>query len=111
LLIEYNRGKPIALVEYKNEHALLPNRNHPSYIAITYLADSANIPFFLAQYTSDFTEFIITPFNYYAQQYFIERISMTEYQWVTFLYRLKGYQLPSHLERELKNGTPKWRKD
>jgi len=105
LLLEYDSGKPIALVEYKSEYALVFKRNHPSCVAITFLADSAEIPFFLVQYTEDYTVFTVTPLNYYAQQHFTKKTKLTEYQWVKFLYKLRNRQLPVQLETQLTNMT------
>ena len=95
LLLEYDRGKAVAIVEYKHEYALPQIATHPSYQAMIDLGTRAGIPVFACRYKSDFTQWNIVPLNNEAKQLMPNgRVLMTERQWVTFLYKIRGYDLP-----------------
>jgi len=95
LFLEYDRGKAVAIVEYKHEHAAPQNATHPTYQAMIDLGTRAGIPVFACRYKSDFTCWNIVPLNNEAKQWMPDgRIHMTERQWVTFLYKIRGYDLP-----------------
>ena len=56
VVAEYNHGKPVALVEYKDRHAQPPNVGHPTYQALIALADGYSggaIPCMIAVYCSE----------------------------------------------------------
>lgn len=97
LVCEYDKGEPRALVEYKNEKAAPQFRTHPSYQAIIKLGTRASVPVFAVRYKTDFTEYVVTPLNGFAEQKLPERTSMHERQWVTFLYELRGNIPPNEL--------------
>lgn len=44
VLLEYDRGKAVAIVEYKHERTPLQFPTHPSYQALIDLADRAGLP-------------------------------------------------------------------
>ena len=55
LMVEYNLGKAVAIVEYKHFRARWPNLQHPTYRALADLADNYNglaggLPFFVVFY-------------------------------------------------------------
>lgn len=98
LLLEYDRGKAIAIVEYKHENATPQIATHPSYQAMIDLGTRAGIPVFACRYKSDFTQWNIVPLNNEAKKWMPNgRTHLTERQWVTFLYKIRGYDLPQEL--------------
>lgn len=97
LLIEYDKGCPVALVEYKHEYAARQRVTHPSYQAIKKLADAANLPVFAVRYADDFSWWYVVPLNSIAKEWCPERKRMTEQEWVTLLYKMRGYDLPDEI--------------
>jgi len=94
LAVEYDRGKAVALVEYKNENAPVQSSSHPSYQALLDLGRRASIPVFACRYASDFSVWRVTPLNDWASARIAEPTMMSEVEYVTFLYRLRGRELP-----------------
>jgi hypothetical protein len=97
LFLEYDRGKAIALVEYKHERAKPQYVTHPTYQAMIDLGNRAGVPVLAARYADDFSRWMVVPLNAKAKEYLPERREMTEREWVTFLYRLRGYTPPDSL--------------
>jgi len=54
-MLEYDRGKAVAIVEYKHEKAAKQYVSHPSYQAIIDLGNKAGIPVFACRYAGDFS--------------------------------------------------------
>jgi hypothetical protein len=94
LFLEYDRGKAVAIVEYKNEHASPQKASHPSYQAIIDLGNRAGIPVFACRYADDFSWWRIIPLNAIAKEKLPERADMTEAEWIDFLYALRGQKCP-----------------
>ena len=94
LFLEYDRGKAVALVEYKHERARPQYASHPTYQAMIDLGNRAGVPVFAVRYADDFTWWKVTPLNPVAKQWLPQHTEMTEREWVTFLYRLRGYEPP-----------------
>ena len=61
------------------------------------LGNRANVPVFGCRYKNDFSSWFIIPLNSIAKKWLPERTKMTEQQWVTFLYKIRGYKLPQSL--------------
>lgn len=97
LFLEYDKGKAVALVEYKHENAAPQYPTHPTYQAMIDLGTKAGIPVFACRYAHDFSSFTVVPLNNIAQVLLIERTTMTEKEWVTFLYHIRGYSVPESL--------------
>lgn len=97
LFLEYDKGQPVALVEYKHEYASLQYACHPTYQALINLGTRASIPVFAVRYKADFSEWNVIPLNEYAKEKLTGRMAMTEREWVTFLYQLRGYSPPESL--------------
>ncbi len=97
LFLEYDRGNPIALIEYKHENAPPQYASHPTYQALINLGTRAGIPVFAARYKGDFSEWTLVPLNDVAKQHHPTRMTMTEKAFVTFLYKLRGYVPPASL--------------
>jgi len=97
LFLEYDKGQPVAIVEYKHEKASLQYASHPTYQAMINLGTRANIPVFAVRYSNDFSSWNVIPLNEISKTKVPERTCMTEREWVTFLYKLRGYSPPEEL--------------
>lgn len=97
LFLEYDKGQPVAIVEYKHERAAPQYGSHPTYQALINLGTRAGVPVFVVRYKEDFSEWRVIPLNPLAKSKLPERITMSERQWVTFLYELRGYSPPEEL--------------
>lgn len=110
LVLEYDAAEPVALVEFKNEHAAFADPRHPSYRALRKLADRAGVPFFGVRYASDFSWFRVLPLNRRALGRLPAKAVMTEEEWVSFLYRLRGRDPPPEVleavRRAQKDSSP-----
>jgi hypothetical protein len=109
LVVEYNVGKPVALIEYKHHYARSPVLDHPTYRALSDLADKyapAPLPFMVAFYWPDVWAFRIVPVNDIAKEYFNHGQILTELQYVTELYRLRRLTLTRELMCKLNNILP-----
>jgi hypothetical protein len=94
LMLEYDQGKAVAIVEYKNEHARPQYPTHPTYRALIDLGNRAAIPVFGVRYADDWSWWRVTPLNDRARKWAPQQTRMTEEQWITLLYRLRGTDVP-----------------
>lgn len=106
LALEYNKGKAVALVEYKNEHARKQDYSHPSYRALVDLGDKATLPVFVCRYSDNFMRWEIDPIGKVATRKFEEhkipsRVTLTEKRYVKFLYWLRGAEAPPEVLEQL----------
>ena len=101
LMLEYDRGLPAALVEFKHEKAATILMGHPSVRALRVLSDRASIPFFLVRYADDLSWFYVTPGNDNALQYLPEARKMGEPEWIALLYRCRGRDVPDGLSGQV----------
>lgn len=97
LFLEYDKGKAVALVEYKHELAPPQYASHPSYQAMIDLGNRADLPVFACRYAADFSWWRVVPLNQKAKELLPTIKEMTETEWVTLLYRLRGYEPPKGL--------------
>ena len=97
LVLEYDRGKAVAIVEYKNEHAKPQYRTHPTYQALIDLGNRARVPVFGVRYAEDFSWWRVTPLNDLAKKRVPKQTRMTEEKWVTTLYQIRGAEVPRGL--------------
>lgn len=109
--IEYDRGEPVALFEYKNEFAeslMLSNelKSRRPLSVFKRLADRANLPAFICRYASDFAAFKVAPLNAESKKQLPDRATMSEIEYVRFLYRLRGRKLPRKVEEFLSGQIP-----
>lgn len=110
VMIEYDRGIPKALVEYKHRRALgRTNYRHPSYRALHALARGSGIPLLIAFYDPGCWAFKVYPVNFAASRFFPRRqkdawISETEF--VTQLYAIRKIPMPAALLSQLNNTLP-----
>jgi|SRR5262252_6789023 len=102
LFLEYDRGKAVALVEYKHEKAAPQFRTHPTYQAMIDLADRAKVPCIACRYADDFSWFNVVPLNEIAKKWIAMAQRMDEREWVTLLYKIRGYDVPDDLFTDMK---------
>jgi len=93
VLLEYDRAQPVALIEYKHEASAEVRASMPSYQALISLGNRAALPVFCVRYADDFAWFSVVPLNAQARLGW-ERTTMTEAQYVAFLYALRHRQAP-----------------
>lgn len=73
LVVEYNLGIPVGVVEYKHHKANMPDPQHPTYRALRDLADnyaSGPLPFMLVFYWPDIWSFRVYPLNDVASTFY-----------------------------------------
>lgn len=97
LFLEYDRGKAVALVEYKHESAGPQYPTHPTYQAMIDLGTRAGCPVFACRYTDDFSSWTAVPLNGEAKKHLSQKTRMSRREWITFLYRIRGYAVPDSL--------------
>jgi hypothetical protein len=110
LMVEYNLGLPVGMVEYKHHQASMPNTEHPTYRALRDLADgykAGPLPFILAFYWPDVWSVRVHPMNdvshdFYSQvpDYDGTSVQLTERRYVKSLYLMRKLKVD---ERVLKN--------
>lgn len=106
LMVEYNLGKPVGVIEYKHARARMPEVRHPTYRALCELADFAALPFMVVFYYPPHWAFRVHPINGVARQTFADGQLLTERQFVTALYRMRRLTLAKHLAEKLKDELP-----
>jgi hypothetical protein len=94
VMLEYNHGKPCALVEYKHKNASMVDPSHATYRALKDLADNyapGALPCFVARYDPETWEFVVTPLNPSAEQHYAHCIGhkLSERRFVTSLHKLR----------------------
>lgn len=95
VVAEYNHGKPVALVEYKDRRAGKPDISHPTYRALVALADGyvgGGIPCLVAIYCPDDWWFQVYPLNDAARSHYAhvgDGEILTEQRFVRSLYLLR----------------------
>lgn len=94
VVAEYNYGKPVALVEYKEQTAREPKLTHPTYKALSALADgyeAGPLPFIVAFYNPECWCFRVIPVNARAREYYahVAGIDIPEQRFVRSLYLLR----------------------
>lgn len=94
VMMEYNHGKPCALVEYKHKNAKAPDEGHATYRALVALADGYRnglLPCFIATYDPEIWTFKVTPLNDSARKHYahIGGEWMTERRFVRSLHLLR----------------------
>lgn len=102
LFLEYDKGKAVAIIEYKHEYSAIQHSQHPTYQAMIDLGNRAKLPVFGVRYSNDFYSWKGVALNDYAKFHLPKRKCMTEIEWVRFLYALRGYELPKEIEWDLK---------
>lgn len=97
LFLEYDQGKATAIVEYKHERADMQNPSHPTYLAMRDLGNRAGVPVFGVRYADDFSWWRVVPLNPPAKSWVPSVMKMTEHEWVSTLYQMRGRAIPNGL--------------
>ena len=105
LMIEYNQGEPVAIIDYKRFTGSIKNVHPKSIFAISQLADNSSIPFFVVYYWEDIWAFSIIPINEIAKNCLKgrEKKILTEQEYVSFLYELRKIKLTEQEEQIIKS--------
>ena len=106
LLVEFDCGRPCALVEYKSGDPRPLDFEHPSYRALRHLADASRIPAAVVFYSPSFWHFTGYPLNARAVEWFAEGEVLSELEYVTRLYRLRGRVVPAAVTCRLNQVKP-----
>lgn len=104
LMVEYNVGLPVGLIEYKHYKARMPRFDHATYRALSDLASNykeTGLPFLVAFYWPEVWAFRVHPVNDVAKRHFREGEEFSEYDFVRRLYRLRRLTLSRELENAL----------
>lgn len=97
LLIEYDRCRACALIEYKHENAAPQHPSAPSYRILAGLGDAAGLPAFAVRYAERFDWFLVVALNPLALARVPGRQRMSEIEYVRFLYSLRGKACPDQV--------------
>lgn len=115
VVAEYNHGKPVAIIEYKDRHAKPPDITHPTYTALICLADyfrDGPLPCLIATYDSEDWWVVVQPLNGAARAHYVHvppGQALTEQRFVRSLYLLRKTALEAADEKainKLKNVLP-----
>lgn len=106
LMVEYNLGKPVALVEYKHEGAAPPNLRHATYRALVELANLASLPFYIAFYNNEAWWFKIIPVNDRAKELYKPNQGMSELEYVASMYALRRQVVEQEVMANLNTARP-----
>ncbi|MGD9729879.1 MAG: hypothetical protein AB7R40_26555 [Nitrospiraceae bacterium] len=93
-MAEYNYGKPVALVEYKDRRYSAANTSNRTYDALKALANGYSpgaIPFLIAVYCPDDWWFVVHPMNAVAEAHYRHCAgkAISEQRFVKSLYMLR----------------------
>jgi len=114
---EYDNALPVALVDYKHEHAPI-DLNSIGAKVLTNLGDMAGIPAFFVRYGhtnqdgywGDIAEdstpwFQLMPLNIYAHGLDLptldDNTELTELEYVSWLYSIRGRAIPPHIVKHI----------
>ena len=113
LIVEYDWGVPMALVEYKTNDAEYPKKDDWNRMAVAKLGDMAGLPSFCCQYTRDWLWWRLTPWNELAKKWIPTQRVLDERQYVQFQYKLRGKTAPEEIlaTRKVNPATDQERKE
>jgi hypothetical protein len=98
--LEYDKGIPKAIIEYKFHKAKIVDLDHlhPTTKAKRHLADAANLPFFVVRYWEEMWTYFVRPANDIAAAKIGKERLVSEELYVRFLYLLRGRRLSDDLD-------------
>lgn len=102
LFLEHSNGKAHAIIEYKSEHSKKRYASSPVYQALIDLGNKAAIPVIACRYSDDYSTYKATPLNVYARNYLQETKELSEAEWVSLLYEIKGQLVSTELLESMK---------
>ncbi len=106
LCVEYDGGRPVLLCEYKSGDPRPLDFEHPSFKALRYLANASGIPAVCAFYSPIYWHYTCYPLNARAVEWFTEGEVLSELEYVTRLYRLRGRVVPAAVTCRLNRIRP-----
>lgn len=101
LLLEYDSGKAVALIEYKHENAAPQFANHPTYRALIDLGNRAQIPVLACRYAADFSKFTVTALNKVALKFVPSKAEMNKSDYIRLLYKIRGREVSQEILENL----------
>lgn len=114
VLVEYDRGEPCAIIDYKHKNARAFSSVHPTMRAVSKLATNSRIPFFIVKYTEKW-DCNILPINEFAEKCSEKYLNdptgsrgyIREFEFVAFLYALRGrgHKIPDEVAFRLTQCT------
>ena len=81
--------------------------NHPSLKALAHLADNSQIPFIVARYNRTDWTYWIKVGNVWAREHFRNGQTLSEKEYVAWLYQIRGLEIPIDIFNSL-NDHPEW---
>ena len=105
LMIEYNGGTVVGVIEYKHEQAKIQYLNYPNNKALINLCDRANTPLFAVRYANNFSWWKVKPLNRCAtaKTNATSTIIYNEMEYVKFVYSLRNIVMPINIENQILN--------
>lgn len=98
--IEYIDRRAFALIEYKMGFGKI-DLNHANIAVTEDVACRAQLPFFVVQYDPSDWDFLVRPRNEEARAILPKREWMDQGQYITFLHKLRGREVPPGLLSQL----------
>ena len=108
LMCEYDFGQVVAIIEYKHHNIKEIDPSKSSFKVIKNLADQryTPIPFFVVMYWRDIWAFKVYPMNLKARVFCDTPTMMTEYDYVSMLYRIRRNFIKDELSEKLNRALP-----
>lgn len=107
LMVEYNLGKPVGIIEYKHHNGRFPDVKHPTYRALIELAGLAGLPFCVVFYWPETWAFRVYPINEQARAHFSAPYQdFSEVEFVARLYRIRYLAVSDDLLNKLNKQRP-----
>lgn len=94
LMIEYDRAKVVALVDYKHEAAAAVDFKSHNWRAIIDLGDRAGVPVFCVYYAGDFSWWSVSAANVLAGDWVSGEVRLTEAEYIRLMYRIRRRIVP-----------------
>jgi hypothetical protein len=102
LVIEYSHCQPKALIEYKYEKVGVLEWKNGGFIALVKLGEMAKLPVFVVKYTKNYDWWIVYGMNALAREVLgQEVVKMQRRQYIKFMYKLRGIEVPGCVWRKL----------
>lgn len=106
LAVEYNRREPAALVDYKACRPFPINFYEANYAVLASAANGMRVPFMVVFYSPNYWWFYVVPGNDRAHRFYGGPCWMSERDYVTGLYRLRGLPVPDAVQARLTDFNP-----
>lgn len=106
LAVEYNVGKPVALIEYKYHKAATVDLQHATYRALADLANAYPLPFLIVRYWREPWAFRVQIGNEAALHWFNDGETLSEFNYVKRLYLMRRAKVTAELHAKLDKTLP-----